>query len=174
MSTGTQLTTNSSVDEIRKHFSYLTKAQIEECKANFKRFDENQDGNLNLFEVTLLLEAVGRAKTHVEARKFIAEHDRSGSGTINFNDFIHAVFPPDGKPPIVIKGRIAQSSLAGSAKFFEEKAQANTADSKEDLEKKIKAEAALRKEEKEEKRKQKEKEESKKKFQEKFSAFEQK
>eukprot|EP01121_Diplochlamys_sp_Union-15-3_P011882 TRINITY_DN3484_c0_g1_i1.p1 TRINITY_DN3484_c0_g1~~TRINITY_DN3484_c0_g1_i1.p1 ORF type:complete len:185 (+),score=50.29 TRINITY_DN3484_c0_g1_i1:46-555(+) len=165
------LTIDSTVEEIRKTLSYLTKAQIDECKKNFKKFDENADGSLNLFEVKQMLEALGQSKTHVETINWIKKIDSTGTGSINFNDFMKACFPQSGEPPIVLTGRVTKSSLAKPAMFFEEQIQQNKGLSKEDLEKRIKNEAMVRKEEREEKKKQKEKEESKSRFADRKKAF---
>eukprot|EP01120_Amphizonella_sp_Union-15-10_P014521 TRINITY_DN7058_c0_g1_i2.p1 TRINITY_DN7058_c0_g1~~TRINITY_DN7058_c0_g1_i2.p1 ORF type:complete len:172 (-),score=42.38 TRINITY_DN7058_c0_g1_i2:55-570(-) len=165
------LSVDSTNEEIRKNLTYLTNAQIDECKKNFKKFDLDKDGALNLFEIKQLLEAIGQSKTHLETVKWIKTIDTTGSGNINFNDFMKACFPSGNQEPIILVGRINKSTLAKPATFFEEQFRKNKGPTKDELEDRVKKEALLRKEEREEKKKQKEKEESKARFAEKMKAF---
>lgn len=61
--------------------------------------------------------ALGEPKTHMEARKIIAEVDSTGSGTINFGDFLRCIACESGDSPIQLFGRIANSGLAKQATY---------------------------------------------------------
>jgi hypothetical protein len=51
----------------------------------------------------------------MEARKIIAEVDSTGSGTINFADFLRCIASESGDSPVQLFGRIANSPLAQTA-----------------------------------------------------------
>jgi allograft inflammatory factor 1 len=86
------LTLDSPIEDFRKRYPYLTKKEIEACKHNFKQFDLNNDGLLELFEVKQMFEKMGQPKTHLECKQIIAEVDTTGKGAITFNDFMRVRF----------------------------------------------------------------------------------
>lgn len=57
----------------------------------------------------------GEPKTHLEARQIIAGIDSTGSGTINFADFLRCIASESGDSPVQLFGRIANSQLASTA-----------------------------------------------------------
>eukprot|EP01100_Stratorugosa_tubuloviscum_P015102 TRINITY_DN8488_c0_g1_i1.p1 TRINITY_DN8488_c0_g1~~TRINITY_DN8488_c0_g1_i1.p1 ORF type:complete len:186 (+),score=100.36 TRINITY_DN8488_c0_g1_i1:46-558(+) len=161
----------SPLVQLRTRYPDLTKAKYEEIIRNFRRFDQDSNGVLDEFEIKLLLESVGETKTHLECKQLIAEVDTTRTGTINFSDFLSMILTPTSERPLTLLGRIYQSELAGKAKFFEEQIRDNQGLTQNELEARVKREAAIRKEEREEKIKAKQKAESKARFAERFSQF---
>mmetsp|Transcript_9285 Transcript_9285/g.10270 ORF Transcript_9285/g.10270 Transcript_9285/m.10270 type:complete len:171 (+) Transcript_9285:89-601(+) len=165
------LTVRSTVDEVRKVYPYMAKQHILKCQEEFTRFDANSDDTLDLFEIKRLLEALGKTMTHVQTIKWIKEIDTSGTQTINFNDFMMACYPPEGKKPIVLLKHVENSAMASQARKFEEKIRDAQGTTEEEQREAVKKAAALRKEEREERKRQQEKKASQARFAERMGAF---
>jgi len=54
--------------------------------------DVDRSGDINLQELRMMMEKLGQAKTHLELKKMIAQVDKSGSGTIDFYEFLSMMF----------------------------------------------------------------------------------
>ncbi|GAM28137.1 hypothetical protein SAMD00019534_113130 [Acytostelium subglobosum LB1] len=79
----------ASLDSIAAEFaSELDEATIEKYKAKFMLYDINNSGDIDQYELQLMMEKIGQTKTHLELKKMIAEVDSTGKGTINFRDFL--------------------------------------------------------------------------------------
>jgi allograft inflammatory factor 1 len=63
--------------------------QLEAYKKQFMSFDLDNSGDIDLFELKMLMEKLDQAKTHLELKKMIAENDRENRGSISYNDFVH-------------------------------------------------------------------------------------
>ena len=64
------------------------KKQLEAYKKQFMTYDKNNSGDINEFEVKLMMESLDQTKTHLEIRKMIKEVDREERGAISYNDFL--------------------------------------------------------------------------------------
>jgi len=182
-----QVELNSSFDEIKAEFPELyLQSKQEEYRRQFQKIDENSNGVLDFEEVKKLMENLKNPKTHIELREMIKEVDSTGTGTINFHDFLRMNFPKqvEGQPKkeLPLFGKIYQSNLAGLAETHEKAIAANKGKDQKELEAEVKAESAKRKAEREKekqikaeqealRKKEEEKNASKANFASKFSAF---
>ncbi|EFA82596.1 calcium-binding protein [Heterostelium album PN500] len=79
----------NSLDSIADEFrTELDDATIQKYKEKFMLYDVNNSGDIDLYELQLMMEKIGQTKTHLELKKMIAEVDSTGKGTINFRDFL--------------------------------------------------------------------------------------
>eukprot|EP01119_Soliformovum_irregulare_P008811 TRINITY_DN21925_c0_g1_i1.p1 TRINITY_DN21925_c0_g1~~TRINITY_DN21925_c0_g1_i1.p1 ORF type:complete len:157 (+),score=54.11 TRINITY_DN21925_c0_g1_i1:18-488(+) len=65
-----------------------TQDQVDKYKKKFMLYDLDHSGDINLEELRLMMEKLGQPKTHVELKKMIAQVDKSGSGTIDYMEFL--------------------------------------------------------------------------------------
>jgi len=63
-------------------------ADVEKYKKKFMLYDLDHSGDINLEELRLMMEKLGQPKTHLELKKMIAQVDKSGSGTIDYIEFL--------------------------------------------------------------------------------------
>eukprot|EP01132_Coremiostelium_polycephalum_P004862 gene4862-6059_t len=79
----------NDLDRVADEFrSELDDATIEKYKQKFMLYDVNNSGDIDEFELKLMMEKIGQPKTHLELKKMIQEVDSTGKGTINFRDFL--------------------------------------------------------------------------------------
>eukprot|EP01111_Echinosteliopsis_oligospora_P009699 TRINITY_DN288_c0_g1_i1.p1 TRINITY_DN288_c0_g1~~TRINITY_DN288_c0_g1_i1.p1 ORF type:complete len:158 (-),score=57.63 TRINITY_DN288_c0_g1_i1:103-576(-) len=107
------------VAEIKKVYPGLSDEKISQTVKNFKEYDLDKNGHLDLHEVNLMMEKLGQTKTRLELNQMIAEVDTSNKGVITLNDFFRLVGGPGGLESTQF-GRIYQSSLGKLASFHEE------------------------------------------------------
>jgi len=62
--------------------------RLEQYKAQFIRFDEDASGDIDLMELSRMLEKLEQPKTRLELKKLIASVDTTNNGTINYPDFL--------------------------------------------------------------------------------------
>jgi allograft inflammatory factor 1 len=96
-------------------------AQIEKYKQKFMVYDRDHKGELGMEEVKWMLEKLGQPKTHLEIKKMIAQVDKSGSGTIEYIEFLEMMLGPGG------------NSILKKILMFEELAKEKEAPKKGDL-----------------------------------------
>eukprot|EP01133_Synstelium_polycarpum_P011505 gene11505-13422_t len=79
----------SSLDSIAAEFAAeVDEATLEKYKQKFILYDVNNSGDIDQYELQLMMEKIGQTKTHLELKKMISEVDTTGKGTINFRDFL--------------------------------------------------------------------------------------
>ena len=62
--------------------------QLEKYKSKFLEFDLDTSGDIDHMGLKQMLEKLGQTKTHLELMKIIKEVDTTGSGTINYREFL--------------------------------------------------------------------------------------
>ncbi|XP_071802568.1 allograft inflammatory factor 1-like [Asterias amurensis] len=91
-------------EELVKNGDYSSYEDLEERLANYKikfmEFDQDDSGDLDVKDVTFMMEKLGQPKNLLEVKKMIAEVDTNNSGTINYNEFIEMML---GKKNSVLK-----------------------------------------------------------------------
>ncbi|KAL4238174.1 hypothetical protein ACF0H5_002886 [Mactra antiquata] len=65
----------------------LTDEQIEELKASFAMFDQDNDGTISTKELGVVMTSLGQYPTEHELQEMINEVDIDGNGTIEFPEF---------------------------------------------------------------------------------------
>ena len=73
---------------------------LQDYKKQFISYDTDHSGDIDEFELKLMMEALDQAKTHLEVRKMIREVDRENRGAISYNDFLYMML---GKKNSVLK-----------------------------------------------------------------------
>jgi len=98
-----------TLDEVNKLYlddeSYVEQfpdlsLQLETFKKQFMTYDMSNSGDIDEFELKLMLEKLGQARTHMEIKKMILEVDRENRGAISYNDFLFMML---GKKHSVLK-----------------------------------------------------------------------
>lgn len=92
----------ASLDEINKGFEEDTAyADVEDLseklqayKQKFIENDQDMSGDLNVMDVKYMMEKLDQAKTHLEVMKMIREVDSTGTGAINYSDFVRMMLGP--------------------------------------------------------------------------------
>ncbi|XP_064638085.1 calmodulin-A-like [Lineus longissimus] len=69
----------------------LSEEQIAEFREAFSLFDKDNDGTINTTEMGTVMRSLGQNPTLAELDEMIAEVDKSGSGTIDFPEFLTMV-----------------------------------------------------------------------------------
>ena len=69
-------------------------------KKQFITYDTDNSGDIDEFELKLMMEKLDQAKTHLQVRKMIKEVDRENRGAISYNDFLFMML---GKKNSVLK-----------------------------------------------------------------------
>jgi allograft inflammatory factor 1 len=88
-----RLSIDKHCDKINKKFmmdrSYeTTQEQMEDLKKRFMEMDEDGSGDIDVLELGRAMEKLGKPKNQLQLRKMIAEVDVSGSGTIEYEEFV--------------------------------------------------------------------------------------
>jgi len=65
-----------------------TQEDVDGIKKKFFLYDLDGDGEINMDELKLMMEKLGKPKTHLELKKMISEVDRTGRGVITYLDFL--------------------------------------------------------------------------------------
>lgn len=65
----------------------LTDEQKQEIKEAFELFDTDKDGSLDYHELKVAMRALGFDMKKAEVLKILRDHDKSGHGLIDFEDF---------------------------------------------------------------------------------------
>ncbi|KAK5581468.1 hypothetical protein RB653_001501 [Dictyostelium firmibasis] len=79
----------SELDSIAAEFaSELDEATLSKYKTQFMSYDINNSGDIDHYELQLLMEKINQPKTYLELKKMIEQVDSTGKGAINFRDFI--------------------------------------------------------------------------------------
>ena len=71
-------------------------SEVEKFKIKFMLYDLDHSGDLNLEELKGMMEKLGQPKTHLELKKMISQIDKSGSGSIDYIEFLEAMLGPGG------------------------------------------------------------------------------
>ncbi|XP_038063878.1 allograft inflammatory factor 1-like [Patiria miniata] len=91
-------------EEIVKNGDYSSYEDLEERLSSYKdkfiEYDLDNSGDLDVKDVSYMMEKLGQPKNHLEVKKMIAEVDTNHSGTINYNEFIEMML---GKKNSVLK-----------------------------------------------------------------------
>ncbi len=95
---------NTINEELIKNGDYSSYEDLEErlesYKVKFMEFDQDDSGDLDVKDVTYMMEKLEQPKNLLEVKKMIAEVDTNNSGTINYNEFIEMML---GKKNSVLK-----------------------------------------------------------------------
>jgi len=118
------ITIHTPIAEIKSQFPSLSEDQIRAALAKFKDYDKNSDGQLDLRECTVMMEAMGQTKTVTELKQMIAEAS-GGQDSLSLRDFLGLT---GGAGSNTALGRIYQTSLAKKAAYFEAQIKAQTKD----------------------------------------------
>lgn len=65
----------------------LTDEQKQEIKEAFELFDTDKDGSLDYHELKVAMRALGFDMKKAEVLKILRDHDKSGHGLMEFEDF---------------------------------------------------------------------------------------
>jgi centrin-3 len=65
----------------------LTEDQKQEIKEAFELFDTDKDGLLDYHELKVAMRALGFDIKKPEVLKILRDHDKSGKGLLEYNDF---------------------------------------------------------------------------------------
>ena len=74
-------------EEYQKEYPNL-KELLVEYKDLFIKYDQDDSGDIDEFELKLMMEKLGQTKTHLELKKMIKDADRENRGAISYNDFL--------------------------------------------------------------------------------------
>ncbi|EDQ88939.1 uncharacterized protein MONBRDRAFT_37177 [Monosiga brevicollis MX1] len=66
--------------------------RLEQYCHKFMEFDEDASGDIDLQELSRMMEKLGQPKTHLELKKMIKQVDTNDSGTINYEEFLQMMF----------------------------------------------------------------------------------
>mmetsp|Transcript_17957 Transcript_17957/g.26728 ORF Transcript_17957/g.26728 Transcript_17957/m.26728 type:complete len:151 (+) Transcript_17957:87-539(+) len=69
----------------------LNQEEIDSCREAFIAFDKDRSGTIDVWELRLVLEAMGQRPTEEELFQMIAEVDDNMSGSIDFGEFLKVV-----------------------------------------------------------------------------------
>eukprot|EP01089_Gocevia_fonbrunei_P001592 TRINITY_DN11478_c0_g1_i1.p1 TRINITY_DN11478_c0_g1~~TRINITY_DN11478_c0_g1_i1.p1 ORF type:complete len:156 (-),score=43.95 TRINITY_DN11478_c0_g1_i1:73-540(-) len=82
----------SDLDRIGKQYLQSNpdakQADVDKYKKKFMLFDLDHSGDINMQELQAMMEKLGQPKTHLELKKMIAQVDKSGSGAIDYIEFL--------------------------------------------------------------------------------------
>jgi hypothetical protein len=76
---------------LKKREFHLTPDQVNEIKEAFDLFDTDGSGNISSKEWRVAMRSMGFEPTKEESRAMLAEMDKDGSGTIDFEEFLEMV-----------------------------------------------------------------------------------
>ncbi|GLG94072.1 hypothetical protein R5R35_010005 [Gryllus longicercus] len=69
-------------------FHELSRREIREYEATFRRYDEGKDGYLCIGELKRMMEKLGAPQTHLGLKAMIKEVDEDGDDKISFREFL--------------------------------------------------------------------------------------
>ncbi|CAM9262557.1 unnamed protein product [Ascophyllum nodosum] len=69
----------------------LTQEEIDGCRDAFLTFDKDRSGNIDVWELRQVLEAMGQKPTEEELFQMISEVDDNMSGSIDFPEFLKVI-----------------------------------------------------------------------------------
>jgi len=69
----------------------LTQEEINGCREAFLAFDKDKSGTIDVWELRLVLEAMGQKPTEEELFQMISEVDENMSGSIDFSEFLKVI-----------------------------------------------------------------------------------
>ncbi|KAG5185627.1 EF hand-containing protein [Tribonema minus] len=69
----------------------LTQEEIDGCRDAFLAFDKDRSGNIDVWELRQVLEAMGQKPTEEELFQMISEVDDNMSGSIDFSEFLKVI-----------------------------------------------------------------------------------
>ncbi|CAM9595282.1 unnamed protein product [Ectocarpus sp. 8 AP-2014] len=69
----------------------LTQEEIDGCRDAFLAFDKDRSGNIDVWELRQVLEAMGQKPTEEELFQMISEVDDNMSGSIDFPEFLKVI-----------------------------------------------------------------------------------
>jgi hypothetical protein len=73
---------------IYSEFHEFSRREIKEYEKTFKRFDEGEDGYLDLGELKRMMEKLQAPQTHLGLKAMIKEVDEDGDSKISFREFL--------------------------------------------------------------------------------------
>jgi calmodulin len=77
---------NKNTKVEKKH--NISDEKLEEFKEAFDLVDTNEDGRINVDEITKVLKTFGQEKTKEEIKEMISDIDADNSGEIDFDEFV--------------------------------------------------------------------------------------
>lgn len=69
---------------------------VAKFKIKFVEYDVDQSGDINVEELGLMMEKLGKPKNQLELKKMIAQVDKSGTGAITYYDFLEMMLGKGG------------------------------------------------------------------------------
>lgn len=122
-------------------FKELSRKEIKEYTATFKKYDVNKDGLLDLQELKYLMEKLGHPQTHISLKAMIKEVDEDNDGHMSLREFM-LVFVRATRGELVCAGLtelassvdVAEEGVGGAKSFFEAHAKAQEKDKKNEEE----------------------------------------
>ena len=88
MSLKKQTTSNLATKSTKRGRNELTEEQRQEIKEAFDLFDTDGSGRIDAKELKVAMRALGFEPKKEEVKRMIAEVDREGTGTVEFQDFL--------------------------------------------------------------------------------------
>jgi len=88
MSLKKQTTSNLGTKSTKRGRNELTEEQRQEIKEAFDLFDTDGSGRIDAKELKVAMRALGFEPKKEEVKRMIAEVDREGTGTVEFQDFL--------------------------------------------------------------------------------------
>ena len=88
MSLKKQTTSNLANKSTKRGRNELTEEQRQEIKEAFDLFDTDGSGRIDAKELKVAMRALGFEPKKEEVKRMIAEVDREGTGTVEFQDFL--------------------------------------------------------------------------------------
>eukprot|EP01007_Sphenomonas_quadrangularis_P003109 NODE_565_length_1349_cov_589.576154_g440_i0.p1 GENE.NODE_565_length_1349_cov_589.576154_g440_i0~~NODE_565_length_1349_cov_589.576154_g440_i0.p1 ORF type:complete len:364 (-),score=92.37 NODE_565_length_1349_cov_589.576154_g440_i0:162-1253(-) len=92
--------------------SGFPQSELQKLREDFSRFDENQDGQLNVDEFRLIMAARGKRYTPAELKARLGRYDANASGNISWQEFIDYTSREKFEQP-------TQEQLVAAFKFFD-------------------------------------------------------
>mmetsp|Transcript_1642 Transcript_1642/g.3131 ORF Transcript_1642/g.3131 Transcript_1642/m.3131 type:complete len:169 (-) Transcript_1642:220-726(-) len=69
----------------------LTQEEIDQCREAFDRFDKDGSGSIDMWELRMVLQAMGQSPTEEELFAMISQVDDHGSGSIDFGEMLKVI-----------------------------------------------------------------------------------
>ena len=69
----------------------LSQEEIDGCREAFLAFDKDRSGSIDIWELRLVLKAMGQEPTEEELFQMISEVDDNMSGSISFTEFLQVI-----------------------------------------------------------------------------------
>ena len=90
----------------------LSEEQKQEIKEAFELFDTDKDGCVDYHELKVAMRALGFDLKKAEVLKLLRDHDKTGSGLVEYDDFVKISAYPS-HPPDVAGGATRRSHASG-------------------------------------------------------------